>query len=152
MWFQQGCIFLSSWAVVVQSYHMRIKIFQVRVWRLMQIKINGKYIEAGHGKTILEVALKNGIDIPNLCYDPDLEPNGSCRMCVCEVNGRIMTACNTGQKVQFCEILPKNWISRAATGIPITKSSNRYWRISANRKNTYLLFWMKFIIYHPRIF
>ena len=61
----------------------------------MQIKINGKDIEAGAGETILEAALKNGIDIPNLCYDSDLEPNGSCRMCVCEVNGRMMTACNT---------------------------------------------------------
>ena len=61
----------------------------------MKIKINGMDIEVRHADTILEAALRNGIDVPNLCYDPDLAPNGSCRMCICEVNGRLMTACNT---------------------------------------------------------
>lgn len=61
----------------------------------MKVKINGKDIEARQEDTVLEAALRNGIDVPNLCYDPDLLPNGNCRMCICEVNGKLMTSCNT---------------------------------------------------------
>ncbi len=61
----------------------------------MQIIIDGRELRAKLGETILEVALKNGINIPHLCYDPDLPPEGNCRMCICEVNGNVMTTCNT---------------------------------------------------------
>ncbi|MBU0758253.1 MAG: [FeFe] hydrogenase, group A [Nanoarchaeota archaeon] len=61
----------------------------------MQIKINGSEVPVKENETILEVAERLGYDIPTLCYDPDLPPQGSCRMCVCEVNGKMTTACNT---------------------------------------------------------
>jgi formate dehydrogenase beta subunit len=51
----------------------------------MKIKINDKEIEAREGQTILEAALEAGIYIPNLCYHPDLEPVGACRLCIVEV-------------------------------------------------------------------
>ena len=44
-------------------------------------------MSAGEGMTILEVAQENGIDIPTLCYRPELPPIGSCRICVVEVEG-----------------------------------------------------------------
>jgi len=59
------------------------------------IKINGNDVEAHPGETILDTAKRNGIEIPTLCYDPDLPPQGSCRICVCEVNGKLATACDT---------------------------------------------------------
>ena len=34
------------------------------------ITINGRELIAKSGQTVLEVALENGIDIPNLCHDP----------------------------------------------------------------------------------
>jgi len=44
---------------------------------------------APEGATILEAALASGIDIPHLCYDPDLglPPSSSCRLCLVEVQG-----------------------------------------------------------------
>jgi len=38
-----------------------------------------------------------GIDIPTFCYDPDLKPTGSCRMCVVECQGRpnLLAGCVT---------------------------------------------------------
>jgi len=41
------------------------------------------------GTTILEAARTAGIDIPHLCYDPDLQlpPTSSCRLCLVEVAG-----------------------------------------------------------------
>ncbi len=51
------------------------------------LTINGKSIEAAAGATVLEAALANGIDIPRLCYHPDLAPSGGCRMCLVEIEG-----------------------------------------------------------------
>jgi len=47
--------------------------------------------------TVLEAALAAGIYIPTLCYDPDLEPYGGCRLCVVEIEGMrgLPTACTT---------------------------------------------------------
>jgi len=58
--------------------------------------IDGQQIAADKGMTVLEAALENGIYIPHLCYHPDLEPVGVCRLCMVEIQGRpITTSCNT---------------------------------------------------------
>ncbi len=54
----------------------------------MSITIDGQAIEFAPGATVLETALANGIDIPRLCYHPDLQPSGGCRLCTVEVEGR----------------------------------------------------------------
>ena len=54
----------------------------------MRLAIDGTEIDTKEGKTILEVARDKGIYIPALCYDPDLKPNGACRLCVVEIEGR----------------------------------------------------------------
>lgn len=51
------------------------------------IIIDGKKCEFSPGETILEVAEKNGIYIPTLCYLKGASPTGSCRICVVEVEG-----------------------------------------------------------------
>jgi len=60
----------------------------------MQISINNKKIKVEKDWTILKAAQKAKIDIPTLCYHPDLKPSGRCGICVVEANGKIMTACN----------------------------------------------------------
>lgn len=53
-------------------------------------------VEADNGKTVLEAALENGIYIPHLCYHPDLEPVGVCRLCLVEIEGRgLVISCKT---------------------------------------------------------
>ncbi len=52
------------------------------------ITVDGKAIEAAAGDNLLEVAINNNIDIPHMCYDPRLEPFGSCRLCFIEISGR----------------------------------------------------------------
>jgi len=49
------------------------------------------------GLTILEVAIRNGIEIPNLCYDKNIESHGDCGMCMVELKGseELMKACST---------------------------------------------------------
>ncbi|RLF56914.1 MAG: hypothetical protein DRN37_07375, partial [Thermoplasmata archaeon] len=51
------------------------------------IVINGSEFVFSDGETILEVAKRNGIDIPTLCYLKGASPTGSCRICVVEVEG-----------------------------------------------------------------
>lgn len=64
---------------------------------MIELTINGKKIEVQEGSTILQAALKNGIYIPNLCYDKRLEPYGGCRLCLVEVEGqrKLLAACST---------------------------------------------------------
>ena len=61
------------------------------------ITINGSQLTGRDGITILEVAQANGIDIPTLCYRPELSPIGACRICVVEVEGSrtLVGACHT---------------------------------------------------------
>ncbi|MEA4926681.1 MAG: formate dehydrogenase subunit alpha [Syntrophomonadaceae bacterium] len=64
---------------------------------LIKLIINGKEAEAPAGSTVLQAAEKAGIDIPRLCYDPELSPLGACRLCVVEVEGNrlLPAACVT---------------------------------------------------------
>lgn len=60
------------------------------------IIIDKKRIKAKDGQTVLELAKKNGIDIPALCYHPDLKIKGSCRLCSIEIKGKkgLHSACS----------------------------------------------------------
>jgi predicted molibdopterin-dependent oxidoreductase YjgC len=51
----------------------------------INLTINGQQVEATKGMTVLEAARAAGIYIPTLCYFPDLDPYGGCRMCVVEI-------------------------------------------------------------------
>ena len=59
--------------------------------------IDGHEISVPAGSTILEAARNSGIRIPTLCYHEALDPIGSCRICLVEIEGvdRAATACNT---------------------------------------------------------
>ncbi len=59
--------------------------------------IDGISVEVEEGTTILSAAETAGIKIPTLCYLKNLAPDGSCRMCVVEIEGnpKLQTACST---------------------------------------------------------
>ncbi|MEJ2635966.1 MAG: FAD-dependent oxidoreductase [Calditrichia bacterium] len=63
----------------------------------VQIFIDGKPIIADTTQTILQVAREQGIDIPTLCYDDQLEPFTSCFLCVVQLEGArtFVPACGT---------------------------------------------------------
>ena len=54
---------------------------------MVNIKINGKKIEARDDMTILEAARENNIQIPTLCHLEGIHEMGACRICVVEVAG-----------------------------------------------------------------
>ncbi|MFC1839117.1 2Fe-2S iron-sulfur cluster-binding protein [Thermodesulfobacteriota bacterium] len=61
------------------------------------INIDGAFIRAPKGSSVLDAALQHGICIPHLCHVPNLSDIGACRLCVVEhiENGRskITTSC-----------------------------------------------------------
>lgn len=63
----------------------------------ISIRIDGEYVDAREGQTILEVARAAGKFVPSLCHMDGLTASGSCRVCVVEVSGvnRLMPACTT---------------------------------------------------------
>lgn len=64
------------------------------------ITIDDVRLEVPDNKNVLECALEAGIYIPHLCHHPDLPENGSCRMCIVEVEGQdgVTTSCTLRAK------------------------------------------------------
>lgn len=73
---------------------------------MAEIIINNNPYSFDEGESILDVAERNGIHIPTLCYLKDVTPTGACRLCLVQVEGagRLQAACVTyakdGMKVQ----------------------------------------------------
>jgi NADH dehydrogenase/NADH:ubiquinone oxidoreductase subunit G len=53
----------------------------------VSLTINGQTVHVPPGTTILEAARSVGIDIPTICYHPNLTANAVCRLCAVEVVG-----------------------------------------------------------------
>ena len=63
----------------------------------INLTINGQRVTTEAGDTIYMAARKAGISIPSLCVSHQLAPHGSCRLCLCEVEGQSGTpaSCTT---------------------------------------------------------
>ena len=55
---------------------------------MVTVTIDGQELQAEEGKTVLEVARENGIDIPALCHHEEVAPYGACRLCMVEITTR----------------------------------------------------------------
>jgi NADH dehydrogenase/NADH:ubiquinone oxidoreductase subunit G len=59
--------------------------------------IDGKRVEGEEERSVLEVALDAGIEIPHLCHNEAVKPYGACRLCLVEVSrrgrSRMTTSC-----------------------------------------------------------
>jgi formate dehydrogenase major subunit len=55
--------------------------------------LNGREVSARSTDTLLEIADRDGIQIPRLCYKPGMEAVGNCRSCMVEIKGeRVLAA------------------------------------------------------------
>jgi formate dehydrogenase alpha subunit len=68
--------------------------------KTVSLKIDGREIKAEEGQILLEVARKNGINIPALCYHKRITPTGACRLCICKIRGMsgMVISCAVGVK------------------------------------------------------
>ncbi len=63
----------------------------------IRLTIDGISCTGVSGETILEIARRNGIEIPTLCHDDSLKHYGACGICLveCEGNAKLLRACST---------------------------------------------------------
>jgi formate dehydrogenase major subunit len=59
---------------------------------LLSFNLNGKVVSGRATESILDVAKREGIEVPHLCYKEGLEAVGNCRACMVEINGERVLA------------------------------------------------------------
>ncbi len=61
----------------------------------IKLTIDGQQVEAQAGDTVLDACRTAGVDVPTLCHEDRVDPMGSCRMCLVEVQGqrRLQPSC-----------------------------------------------------------
>src|ERR1700755_163097 len=79
----------------------------------VKFMLDGKEVEALDGETIWQVAKRQGIDIPHLCYSPEpgYRADGNCRACMVEIEGE--------------RVLAASCIRKPANGMKVTTGSER---------------------------
>ena len=62
------------------------------------VLIEGKKVAIEGEKNVLELVRKAGYNIVTFCYQPELAAFGACRMCLVEVDGKVVTSCTVPPK------------------------------------------------------
>ena len=74
--------------------------------KIVQLEIDGVSVSVPEGTSLMRAAVEAGTMIPKLCATDSLEPFGSCRLCLVEIEGRrgfpasCTTPAETGMKVR----------------------------------------------------
>jgi NADH-quinone oxidoreductase subunit G len=63
----------------------------------VKVTINGRELSVAKGKTVLQAAIENDIELPYYCYHPGLGVDGSCRVCIVKIEKmpKLQTSCST---------------------------------------------------------
>lgn len=73
---------------------------------LVTLEIDGVAVTVPKGTSVMRASVEAGVNVPKLCATDSLEPFGSCRLCVVEIEGRkgypasCTTPCESGMKVK----------------------------------------------------
>ncbi|SFD39852.1 2Fe-2S iron-sulfur cluster-binding protein, partial [Collimonas sp. OK412] len=74
--------------------------------RMITLEIDGVNVDVPAGTSVMRAAMDASISVPKLCATDSLEPFGSCRLCLVEIEGRrgypasCTTPCEPGMKVR----------------------------------------------------
>ncbi|MEO5771737.1 MAG: 2Fe-2S iron-sulfur cluster-binding protein, partial [Burkholderiaceae bacterium] len=77
----------------------------------VSFELNGHKVIGRANETILQIADREGIEIPRLCYKPGLDEVGNCRACMVEINGE--------------RVLAPSCCRRPTEGLKVTTDSER---------------------------
>lgn len=56
--------------------------------RLITLQIDGREVCVPEGTSLMRAAMEGGVSVPKLCATDSLEPFGSCRLCLVQIEGR----------------------------------------------------------------
>jgi len=74
--------------------------------KTVTLEIDGVEVQVAAGTSVMRAAVDAGVNVPKLCATDSLEPFGSCRLCLVEIEGRrgypasCTTPCEPGMKVK----------------------------------------------------
>lgn len=77
----------------------------------VSFKLNGRDVTGSSSETIIQIAEREGIDIPRLCYKEGLDTAGNCRACMVEIKGE--------------RVLAPSCCRNAVNGMEVTTDSER---------------------------
>ncbi|MGI6129343.1 MAG: NADH-dependent [FeFe] hydrogenase, group A6 [bacterium] len=81
------------------------------------LTIDGCRVQVAKGSTVLEAARLAGINIPTLCYHPELRSEGACRLCVVEIKG--------GKSLAAACVMPAADGMEVRTNTPFVREARR---------------------------
>ena len=84
--------------------------------------IDGREVQAGAGESIWQVAAREGIEIPHLCYSPEpgYRVDGNCRVCMVEIEGeRTLAASCIRQPTNGMKVVTANERAKKARAMVI---------------------------------
>ena len=77
----------------------------------VSFKLNGRDVVGRASETIIQIAEREGVDIPRLCYKDGLDTAGNCRACMVEIKGE--------------RVLAPSCCRNATNGMEVTTDSER---------------------------
>ena len=79
----------------------------------IRFTLDGREVEAAPGETIWQVAKREGVEIPHLCWlpEPGYRADGNCRACMVEIEGE--------------RVLAASCIRKPAAGMKVVSASER---------------------------
>ncbi len=90
----------------------------------VEVVIDGQSIMVAEGTSVMRAAAVCGVDIPKLCATDSLDPFGSCRLCVVEIDGRKGT--------------PASCTTPVAPGMQVTTQSPKLQRLRRGVMELYI--------------
>ena len=86
---------------------------QERISQPIKFTLDGRDVVAAPGETIWQVAKREGVEIPHLCYapEPGYRADGNCRACMVEIEGE--------------RVLAASCIRKPAQGMKVNASNHR---------------------------
>ncbi|MBW2965844.1 [FeFe] hydrogenase, group A [Candidatus Woesearchaeota archaeon] len=79
----------------------------------MQIIVDKKTINVDPKKSLLLNLEDNRIEVPRICYQEGLKPEARCRLCLVEIDGKLVTSCSTYPKEGMKLITNSKRVERA---------------------------------------
>ncbi|RUS00045.1 hypothetical protein EFW57_00480 [Bacillus velezensis] len=81
----------------------------------IRVKIDGTEYEAPEGSKILDILNQNGIEVPQICHVPEVDPIQTCDTCIVEVNGKLQRSCSTAAENGMSISLTSGRVKEAQT-------------------------------------
>ena len=88
------------------------------------VEIDGREVTVSAGTSVMRAAMETGVSIPRLCATDSLEPFGSCRLCLVEIEGRKGT--------------PASCTTPVEPGMKVTTQNSRIAKLRRNVMELYI--------------